>query len=599
MTYHDIARLILKVKTICSPLIGFLQTRISPINARELGFIRVVFAILLGITFPTLNLPVGHFPRELHTNHAPLADWEWVHWLASQPNLAPQLETWIFWSIVVFGLGMFTRFMYPLLVLELTVWTLVRLQHTGTHLWLVALITMWGLLTIRWSDGFSLDEIFRRLRHGRTVPHRRGRGYGFAIWLPGLVWGIAMAAAGISKLRNSGIEWVIGGAVKYHFVTDSIQAPTDWGLWVATHHWAAVLFSLAAVSTEISLGFSPLIKTYIRRLPLAVAGFGLLVGFYVFQNERWYAWWMLWALFFIPWPAIVRQIRERIPAHTIIIDGDCPRCQRTGRVLLALDWFDRLHIITVEEALANDYLNRQETRNDLLASMHVLCRRRRTTVKGYRGYLHIAASLPLLWPLLVFGALPGIRSIGEAVYARFAATRPRRSTEPCPVAPRLVACKKLTPFQTSFVGIALLLQVSASLFRIEVEPVMSDYPMYSNTYESTDDFDRRTELLRFSYIGETNGDQVNISQILDDLDLDGPVRDALLEVSRHGLTEEENTPLTKAIERLNASAEEQYDRVELRADRRAFDWTNGVFYWKARNELIAAFELGSFEEISP
>ena len=193
----------------------FIQQRIRPVSARELGFFRVVFAILLWLVFSPLRLRTEPFPRELHQGRSILANWELIHWLASQPMIVARLEYMILATIIVFGLGLWTRTTYPLLVLQMTVWTLVRLQHTGTHLWAISLVTAWGLVVVRWSDGFSLDETIRRMRGDSSLRQRRGRGYGFALWLPGLVFGLAMCAAGIAKLRGSGIEWVIGGAVKY------------------------------------------------------------------------------------------------------------------------------------------------------------------------------------------------------------------------------------------------------------------------------------------------------------------------------------------------------------------------------------------------
>ena len=523
----------LAMRRIANGTIRFIGRRIHPITARELGFFRVVFAALLWTVFSRLRLPLEPFPRTLHINRSPLADWEWVHWLATQPSVVAQLEHIILGSIVVFGFGLLTRAVYPLLVLQLTVWTLIRIQHADSHVWAVAVVTAWGLLAVRWGDAVSLDETMRRLRGRSTSRQPRGRGYGFALWLPGLVFGTAVAAAGIAKLRASGIEWVLGGAVKYHFVTDAANAPNDWGLWIASHHWAAVIFSLLAVGTELSLGVAPLVRTNRGRLPLAIASLALLSGFYVFQGIFWSAWWMVWALFFLPLASLLRLLRRLIPAHVVIIDGDCPRCRRTGRLLRALDWFDRVRLVTVDDALGEAELVKDVERDELLSSMHVVCRDG-TRVKGYGAYLHVAASLPPLWPLLPVAALPGIRALGEAVYARLAATRPRRAAAPCAVPLGRSACVGLTPTQLAVVGLVCTLQASASVARLELDPLMSDYPMYSDTYASTVDFDRVVR--NPSFIGEWNDRREDLTAVLGRLGLDEVVRDALLEANQEGGT---------------------------------------------------------------
>lgn len=587
--------LILRSVGFVNGVVQFIGTRVHSITARELGFFRVWFAVMLWVTFWALRLPHRPFPREFHLDRALLANWEWVHWMASQPSVVLYLEQGILISIVVFGFGLWTRATYPFLALQLTVWTLIRLQHTSVHPWGVALVTVLALLTIRWSDGFSLDETIRRLRGQNTYSQRRGRSYGFALWLPGLVLGTAMAAAGVSKLRSSGFEWIYGGAVKYHFVIDAVNAPTEWGLWIATHHTWAVIFSLLAVGSEISLGFSPIIRTYLRRLPLAFVGLSLLSGFYLFQNEFWAAWWMLWALYFLPWPTLLRLIRGWIPAHVVIIDGDCPRCRGTGRLLRALDWFDRLHLVTVNDALNSRTLIKEVERDELLTSMYVVCSNG-TYVKGYRAYLHIGMSLLPLWPLLPIAVLPGIRHLGEIVYTRLAATRPRRFPVACPISPRHSSCMRLTLLQVWVVALICVLQGTASLLRLELEPIMSDYPMYSSTYVSTDDFDRRVETLpTYSFIGQGEGRRENFTAILKELELDDILRDSLLEFNQKNKLGK----ATETIRQVSANIEEatsiSLEQIELRANYRAFDWEHGYFYWKSQDELVVRFVLRNLD----
>ena len=61
--------------------------------------------------------------------------------------------------------------------------------------------------------------------------------YGYTVWVPGLVLGVVFAAAAVAKLRDAGVAWILNGTVKYHFLSDSVQAMVDWGLWIGRHHW--------------------------------------------------------------------------------------------------------------------------------------------------------------------------------------------------------------------------------------------------------------------------------------------------------------------------------------------------------------------------
>ncbi len=75
--------------------------------------------------------------------------------IANRPELVGSLESVVYGAIALFGIGLWARGSYVVIVLSLTLWTLVRLQHTGTHPWAVLLVTLWCLLTVRWEDGLS------------------------------------------------------------------------------------------------------------------------------------------------------------------------------------------------------------------------------------------------------------------------------------------------------------------------------------------------------------------------------------------------------------------------------------------------------------
>ena len=77
--------------------------------------------------------------------------------IANRPELVGWLERVACGPIAFFGIGLWTRSSYVVVVLSLTLWTFVRLQHTGTHNWAVLLVTLWCLLTVCWGDGLSLD----------------------------------------------------------------------------------------------------------------------------------------------------------------------------------------------------------------------------------------------------------------------------------------------------------------------------------------------------------------------------------------------------------------------------------------------------------
>jgi hypothetical protein len=464
----------------------WLQSRIPPVSATELGFFRFVFGLGVAWVVYELRLPEEPYPIALHLRAHRLADWEWVHALAARPDLVVMLETCILAAAIVFAVGLFTRVTFTILVAAVTVWTLVRLTHTGVHNWSALFVALWALLPVRWGEGFSLDalvgRILRRRRPPRplTAPAGLGAGhdirraeYGYALWVPGLVFGTAMAGAGVAKLTQSGLAWITNGSVKYHFVVDARSAPTDWGLWVASHPNVAVLMSAGAIVIECGLILAVLVPSWLGRLPFAVMAAALLIGFYVFQGELWSAWWLLCLAFFVPWPAMVRT---------------------------------------------------------------------------------------------------------------FSGPREKSAT---------VVMRAISPAQLVAIVVVCALQLTASVWRFEVSPIMSDYPMYATMYASVAEFEKRESIppvfhfaVRFD-----DGVETDASELFDRLGLDGPVRDAYRATVEH-------TPEAARAAAVVSEAREQLTRhfgrpvtaITVLVDQRAFDWNKGRFYWKHIRKPVYTFE---------
>ena len=277
-----------------------------------------------------------------------------------------------------------------------------------------------------------------------------------------------MTGAAYAKLWVSGVEWILGGTVKCHFVTDALSAPTDWGLWIASHHWAAVAASAIGVGTEATLIMSAFLRPGWSRAVLGTSGLGLLLGFYLFQNEVWWAWWMLWVCFLTQWSFI----------WTCII-----RWSRTWGIL---------------------------------------------------------APSPATTPPLVVE-----RSIANA--------------------------------QIWTIGFVCSLQLVASALQIEQQPIMSNYPMYSMTYPSTDVFDASSPMhspIRFVVV-TVDGEQ-DVTQLLKQTDLDAPLRDRLVALSDgKALTGETTERLRWISDRFYDLSGKRLGVVTLMRDMRAFDWTAG------------------------
>ena len=150
--------------------------------------------------------------------------------------------------------------------------------------------------------------------------------YGYTVWVPGLVLGVVFAAAAVAKLRDAGVAWILNGTVKYHFLSDSVQAMVDWGLWIGRHHWLSVLLSFGAIAIETLVIVGVLAGAYRYRFAAGVAALGLLMGFTLFQGLFWPGWWIL-LLSFLPWHSGQLTVRLKPDASGPDTDGRSVRLQ--------------------------------------------------------------------------------------------------------------------------------------------------------------------------------------------------------------------------------------------------------------------------------
>jgi len=249
---------------------------------------------------------------------------------------APQAVSWVlpwllFWG-VLFISGAAARLAFAMVTVGAVAWAALLTTRVSYHTVSTLLLALLCLCGSRWSDAWSVDAWWRR-RNGRPPVTATPREYGYTIWIPALVLGVAFAAAAVAKLRESGLAWILNGTVKYHFLSDSRQAPLDWGLRVGLHPALAVALSLAAVVTEALIIVGVLSRAYRHRVVSGAAATALLLGFALFQGLFWPAWWLL-LLSFLPWHRLQR------PPQTVAV---ADRPSQHG----ALFWLQPLIVVAV------------------------------------------------------------------------------------------------------------------------------------------------------------------------------------------------------------------------------------------------------------
>jgi hypothetical protein len=300
-----------------SPVAKWLSRGIPDIDAETAGVFRILFGLAVVAFFA--SHPEG--TSSLNATFNPIVEGRLhtsvLQWLRAQPSIIEILGPWLLTMGVAFTLGLFTRLTYVLFVAGALIWVFLAAVHDSTHPHSTLMLTLVALLPSRWGDALSVDAWLRRPASGVRVARRASQRYGYSVWVPGLVFGVAFAAAAWAKVVGTGPRWILNGSVKYHFITDSLNAPVDWGLQLAGHPQLAVLASLGAVAVEVLVITAAFARSDWYRLSMGAAALSLLAGFRLFMGVFWPGWWIL-LMGFLPWAriaSVLRRARQASP-HT-------------------------------------------------------------------------------------------------------------------------------------------------------------------------------------------------------------------------------------------------------------------------------------------
>jgi hypothetical protein len=167
----------------------------------------------------------------------------------------------------------------------------------------------------RAADAYSVDAWIAARRGRVRVAADRGE----YTWPIKFVW-VAMAlifcAAGISKLRHSGLDWIFSDNLalllqrqQYH-ISDG-EPWTNWGLWVAAHPWIAR--SMAGASVCIETLFPLALFSRTARFVLVPSGLLFLVGIRALMGPT-FEQFMMCYVFWVPWDRVLYNARSYV--HT-------------------------------------------------------------------------------------------------------------------------------------------------------------------------------------------------------------------------------------------------------------------------------------------
>jgi hypothetical protein len=177
------------------------------------------------------------------------------------------------------------------------------------------LVFVFGIMALsRCGDSLSMDEVRRAMRRGSDRWSRRAARSGEYTWPVRMVWvlmSLVFFAAGVAKLRASGLEWVLSDSMSLMLIRSNygFQNPlSHWGLYVA--QWAWLCHLLAAGTIAIEVGFPLSLVSRVARWMIVPGAFLMQFGIRFLMGPVFDAF-MVCYLFWIPWDRVADRIAAR------------------------------------------------------------------------------------------------------------------------------------------------------------------------------------------------------------------------------------------------------------------------------------------------
>ena len=349
--------------------------------------------------------------------------------LSSEVGL--RIFQWVTELVLFLGvIGWRTRVVIPLAAIYAFVLNGILREYSGFwHQNLVPIYVMAVLSFTPCGDGWSVDRL-RNIYRGRPVPESETASarYGwarYACWVP---IALTYAAAGFTKLRADGFDWVSATNMR-NLLYEQTLLPRA-GNWSISLYLAPapdllfVILGIVALCGE--LFFVTVLFSRIARRILPAVQILMHIGIVFLQNIVFFDL-MLLNLVFYDFTNARKAIARWLGtggALRVLYDGECAMCRRTIRLLACLDLFHRLDLHDFRRLDITEF-NRTHALNlkpeNLEKEIYVVSRGQ--AFSGFHGYRAIALALPALWPVAPWLFLPGISTLGQAVYGYVARRR--------------------------------------------------------------------------------------------------------------------------------------------------------------------------------
>jgi hypothetical protein len=294
----------------------------EPVEPLNLGLCRILFFGAFFLMYAIVWQDFSAWGEVSKSFWMPISLFEILHLPVLSVSLLAVIQSVWKISLASSCLGIFTRtstvssFVLGIYLLGLP-HNFGKINH-GSALVVIVL----GIMAVsRCGDACSLDRFIWRVRQRGEASVERPRASGEYTWPVRAVWvmfALIFFAAGVSKLRHSGLEWIFSDNMANLLIRASYthEVLLSLGPYVFQYSWLPQLIAAGTVALEISY---PLALFSRRARWLIVPGvFFMQVGILVFMGVAFYAF-LICNLFWIPWNRVsqrlIRSYQKLWPLH--------------------------------------------------------------------------------------------------------------------------------------------------------------------------------------------------------------------------------------------------------------------------------------------
>jgi len=270
--------------------LDFSSPRVVNGTPQQLAWIRIVVCLTALIFTVMEDLPaLSSMPPEIRNKD------QFSHLLHTVPGYSALLSNshllgalqWTTAALLLLGLiGFQTRITLSLggvgfFLMQAILRDYTYLYHSGLVLVYLVLVISWTACGAKWS-------VDRWLNRTKSPPSAQS--LGFSVYICFIVMAVVYLVSGLSKMRDSGLDWFRGDNIEHKLVQDALSPiflDYKWKatLWLVQHHAPEMVFTIiGTVGLIAELGYLTVLFSRTAQIIMPVIAFGVHLGILVFQH---------------------------------------------------------------------------------------------------------------------------------------------------------------------------------------------------------------------------------------------------------------------------------------------------------------------------